>query len=148
MKNNYLKIIHSFAKKLNEATDTQVVVLPSEVKSEKFHFELSLLPHPIFVGNGRTRIRLKATLFAEIPPTNEAINDCLTRSVKIGWYFDEVQNFTIDADNKFYGLCFATAISEDENAFMDFIDPRSYSYTENWILELEFAQDKIDELGD
>lgn len=147
MKNNYLKIIHSFAKKLHEATDTQVVVLPSEVKSEKFHFELSLLPHPIFVGNGRTRIRLKATLFAEIPPSNEAINDCLERSVKIGWYFDEAQPFPIDVEKDFYGTCFATALNEDEDAFLDFLDQRSYSYTENWILELEFSQDKIEVLG-
>ena len=130
MQNNYLKIAEAFAKRLREATDTQVVILPSEVKSEKFHFELSFLPHPVIIGNGRARLRLRAELFAEIPASNTAINDCLDRSLKAALFFDE--------GAKFYGLCYPQAIKPDDEIFLDIIEPRSYSYTETWILELEF----------
>ena len=138
MQNNYLKIAEAFAKRLREATDTQVIILPSEVKSEKFHFELSFLPHPVIIGNGRARLRLRAELFAEIPASNTAINDCLEHSLKAALFFDEVQNFTIDEGAKFYGLCYPQAIKPDDEIFLDIIEPRSYSYTETWILELEF----------
>jgi len=35
MQNNYLKIAEAFAKRLREATDTQVVILPSEVNAPR-----------------------------------------------------------------------------------------------------------------
>lgn len=139
----YLKIIKAFAKKLQSETKCQVIVLPSEVKSEKFHIELTLLPHPVFIGNGRARIRMRANLFAEIPPSNEAINDCLEKSINVGWYFDEVQNFTIDEDKKIYGLCYAQNIQDEDALFADIVEPRSYSYSENWLVELEFTLEDI-----
>ena len=92
----------------------------------------------MIIGNGRARLRLRAELFAEIPASNTAINDCLERSLKAALFFDEVQNFTIDEEAKFYGLCYPQAIKPDDEIFLDIIEPRSYSYTETWILELEF----------
>lgn len=143
MKSDYLKIINGFVERLKEATSTQVIILPSEVKSEKFHFELSLLPHPVVVGNGRRRIRMRVELFAEIPPSNEAINDCLDRSLKVAEFFDEVQNFTIDEKNHIYGLCYPQAIKTEDEIFADIIELRSFSYTESWIVELEFNQEEV-----
>ncbi|NVP23813.1 hypothetical protein HPC63_06240, partial [Treponema phagedenis] len=55
---------------------TPVIIAPSEVKSERFHVELTLLPHPALIGNGRARFRMRGTVFAEIPASEPAINDC------------------------------------------------------------------------
>lgn len=143
MTHDFLNVINSYAKKLRGTTDTQVIVLPSEVKSERFHIELALLPHPTIIGNGRIRIRMRATVFAEIPASNSAINDCLKRSITLAAFFDNEQGFTIDEKIELYGLAFHTALRDDDDLFADLqSEGRSYSYNESWLVELEFNLEK------
>ena len=77
MKPNFLEAVKAYAAHLQSQTGTQAVIMPSLLKSEKFHVELNLLPHPVIVGNGRIRLRLRATVYAEIPASDPGINDCL-----------------------------------------------------------------------
>lgn len=133
---NYLAIINAYADLIRSETDTPVIVIPSEVKSERFHVELSPLAHPTLVGNGRARIRLRATVFAEIPPSDIAINDCLTKSLKLANFFDETQGVKIDEG--FYALAYHTALRDDDELFADLDEDRSYAYSESWLCEIEF----------
>ncbi len=143
---NFLKVIKAYAERLQKATECQVIVLPSEVNSEKFHLELSILPHPAIVGNGRVRFRIRATVFAEIPASHPAINDCLEKSICLAQFFDEAQNFTIDETEEIYGMAFHTALRDDDDLFADLeAEDRSYSYNESWLVALEFDLDKIKE---
>ncbi len=145
-KTNFLQIIKAYANRLQKATECQVIVLPSEVNSEKFHVELSILPHPVIVGNGRVRFRIRATVFAEVPASDPAINDCLEKSICLAEFFDEAQNFTIDETQEIYGMVFHTALRDDDDLFADLeAEDRSYSYNESWLVELEFDLDKIKE---
>ncbi len=136
---NCLQVVKAYARHLRAETQTAVTIAPSEVKSERFHVELSLLPHPAVVGNGRLRFRIRATVFAEIPASETAINDCLERSVKLAMYFDQARGFPIAQDKEVYGLAYHTALREDDDLFADLqMEDRSYSYNESWLVELEF----------
>lgn len=140
---NFLAIIKSYAVFLQALTATQVIVNPSAVRSEKFHVELNLLPHPVIVGNGRARLRLRATVCAEIPASDKAIDDCLQKSLVLAQFFDEAQGFTIREDaggqKATYGIAYHSALRDDDDLFADLqAEERSYAYNESWIVELEF----------
>ncbi|MEL3908065.1 MAG: hypothetical protein P1P64_03490 [Treponemataceae bacterium] len=140
----YLDVVNGYVEFLKKETGTPVIIAPSEVKSERFHVELSLLPHPVIVGNGLVRFRLRATVFAEIPASNPAINDCLEQSLKLARFFDDAQGFLIakaggERRKNFYGMAYHTALRDDDDLFADLsADERSYSYAESWLVELEF----------
>lgn len=139
---NYIDIIKSYAKTLSTMTETPVVILPSEVKSERFHVRLSILAHPAIVGNGLVRFRLRATVWAEIPPSDNAIDDALRKSIALAEFFDEAQGFRI-AEN-FYGTAYHFPLREDDELFADLSsEDRSYAYTESWLCELEFDNNLI-----
>lgn len=138
MKRDYFSVLKSYAKFLRSQTNVQPVFLPSEVSSEKFHVELSLLSHPTIVGNGRVKFRVRATAVAEIPPSEKAINDCLEKSIALGIFFDEAQGFPIDEEKRIYGIAYHQALRDDDEAFADLVEPRSYSFRETWLCELEF----------
>ncbi len=139
MERDFLKIIKAYAEKLRSETETPVTIAPSEVKSERFHIELSLLPHPVVVGNGRVRLRMRSTVFAEIPASDVAINDCLKRSIALAHFFDDAQGFTIDKEKEEYAMAYHTALRDDDDLFSDLAsEDRSYSYNESWLVELEF----------
>ena len=70
-----LTIISSYMTHLETVCNTQVVLLPAAVQSDKFHVELALLPHPVLPGNGAIRLRLRATACAEIAATEAALNE-------------------------------------------------------------------------
>ena len=146
MKLDFLKIIKAYSKHIQDETGTQVIVRPSEVKSEKFHVELNLLPHPVMVGNGRARFRMRATVAAEIPASDKAIDDCLNRSIKLAQVFDQAEGFLIAEStaekNAIYGMAYHTALRDDDDLFTDLeVEERSYSYNESWLVELEFNLD-------
>lgn len=146
MKLDFFKIIKAYSNHLQNETGTQVIVRPSEVKSEKFHVELNLLPHPVIVGNGRARFRMRATVAAEIPASDKSINDCLNRSIKLAQVFDQAEGFLIDEStgekNAIYGMAYHTALRDDDDLFTDLeVEERSYSYNESWLVELEFNLD-------
>ncbi len=143
MSSDFLQVVKSYANHLSRETSTPVIIAPSEVQSERFHVELSLLPHPVVVGNGRLRFRIRATVFAEIPASDIAINDCLDRSVKLALYFDEARGFPIAPegleDAKVYGVAHHIPLRDDDDLFADLqAEERSYSYNESWLVELEF----------
>ncbi|CEM62224.1 hypothetical protein DWQ65_03160 [Treponema phagedenis] len=145
---NFLKIIKSYAGLLSEQTKTPVIIAPSEVKSEKFHVELTLLPHPALIGNGRARFRMRGTVFAEIPASEPAINDCLSRSLALAQFFDDTQGFTIqnktNEQKGIYGLAYHRPLRDDDDLFSDLeSEERSYSYNESWLIELEFNLDEV-----
>lgn len=134
---NLLAIIKSYAVFLQALTETQVIIKPSAVKSEKFHVELNLLPHPVIVGNGRARLRLRATVCAEIPASDKAIDDCLQKSLVLAQFFDAAQGFTIKKG--VYGMAYHSILRDDDDLFADLeAEERSFSYNESWLVELEF----------
>lgn len=144
MQANLLRVIKAYAEKLKTQTETPVIIAPSEVNSERFHVELSLLPHPVAVGNGRVQFRMRATVKAEIPSSDTAINDCLNRSLTLAAFFDTAQGFDIDADNELYGIAHHSSLRDDDDLFSDLMsEQRSYSYNESWLVELEFNLDTI-----
>lgn len=143
---DFLKIIKAYAAYLQEKTGTQVIVRPSEVKSDKFHIELNLLPHPAMVGNGRARFRMRATVAAEIIASDKAIDDCLSRSIKLAQFFDQAEGFLIaespDEKECIYGMAYHAALRDDDDLFTDLeAEEKSYSYNESWLIELEFNLD-------
>ncbi|MFC2599695.1 MAG: hypothetical protein ACFNX1_00765 [Treponema lecithinolyticum] len=144
MKLKLLEVIKTYAAHLQAQTGTQAIIMPSLLKSEKFHIELNLLPHPVVVGNGRTRLRLRATVYAEIPASDPGINDCLSRSVSLAQFFDQAEGFTIrekaDEQSAVYGIAYHTALRDDDDLFSDLqeAEERSFSYNESWLVELEF----------
>jgi len=140
---NLLSIVKSYAVFLQALTAIQVIINPSAVKSEKFHVELNLLPHPVIVGNGRARLRLRATVCAEIPASDKAIDDCLQKSLVLARFFDDTQGFTIrekaGEQKAVYGIAYHSTLRADDDLFADLqAEERSYSYNESWIVELEF----------
>ncbi|MEL5719866.1 MAG: hypothetical protein P1P59_01910 [Treponemataceae bacterium] len=144
----FLNVIKSYQEFLQSETGTPVIILPSEVKSERFHVELNLLPHPAIVGNGRARFRMRATVFAEIPASDTAINDCLQRSITLAEFFDATQGFMIKEETEerraVYGLAHHTPLRDDDDLFSDLTsENRSYSYNESWLVELEFNLEEI-----
>ncbi|WP_262373099.1 hypothetical protein [Treponema phagedenis] len=117
------------------------------MKSERFHVELTLLPHPALIGNGRARFRMRGTIFAEIPASDGAINDCLSRSLALAQFFDDTQGFAIQKEtNKqkgIYALAYHKPLRDDDDLFSDLeAEERSYSYNESWLIELEFNLDE------
>lgn len=146
---DYIQVLKAYAKFMQQQTSVPVIIMPSEVKSERFHIELSLLPHPVIVGNGRVRFRVRGSVFAEIPPSNPAINDCLDRSIRLARFFDIAQGFTIaEAGGKrqrpVYGMAYHTALRDDDDLFADLaMEERSYAYAESWLIELEFTLSEI-----
>ncbi len=148
MEHNYLDVVKAYAKHLREKTGTQVIILPSEVNSERFHVELSILPHPVVEKNGRARVRIRATVAAEIPASEVSINDCLKRSFRLALYFDFAQGFPIIANDAngdgVCGIAYHTALRDDDDLFSDLgAEDRSYSYNESWLVELEFDLSNI-----
>ena len=149
MKLKLLEAVKAYAAHLQAQTGTQAVIMPSLLKSEKFHVELNLLPHPVIVGNGRTRLRLRATVYAEIPASDPGINDCLSRSVSLAHFFDQTEGFTIrektNEENAVYGIAYHTALREDDDLFSDLqeTEERSFSYNESWLVQLEFNSDEF-----
>lgn len=147
MKPNFLEAVKAYAAHLQSQTGTQAVIMPSLLKSEKFHVELNLLPHPAIVGNGRIRLRLRATVYAEIPASDPGINDCLKRSVLLANFFDQAEGFTVreqtNEGQAVYGMAYHTSLREDDDLFSDLQDAeeRSYSYNESWLVELEINSD-------
>lgn len=140
---NLLAIIKSYAVFLQALTETQVIIKPSAVKSEKFHVELNLLPHPVIVGNGRARLRLRATVCAEIPASDKAIDDCLQKSLVLAQFFGDTQGFAIHekvgGQKAVYGIAYHAALRDDDDLFADLeAEERSFSYNESWLVELEF----------
>lgn len=141
---DYIQVLKSYAAFLQKETGVPVIILPSEVKSERFHVELSLLPHPVIVGNGRVRFRIRGTVFAEIPASDIAINDCLDKSVTLARFFEEAQGFTIlEAGGKrrqsIYGMAYHTPLRDDDDLFTDLAnEERYYAYNETWLIQLEF----------
>ncbi|MEL3903506.1 MAG: hypothetical protein P1P63_00060 [Treponemataceae bacterium] len=145
---NFLQVIKSYSTFVQKETGMPAIILPSEVKSERFHIELNVLPHPVIVGNGRVRFRMRATVFAEIPASDTAINDCLDKSIKAAVFFDETQGFTIkektEEQNAIYGIAYHTQLRDDDDLFSDLQNEnRSYSYNESWLVELEFNLEEI-----
>lgn len=139
-----IDVIKAYSKALQKETGTQVIIVPSELNSEKFHISLSMLPHPVPVGNGRIRFRLRATVSAEIPASDMAINDCLDRSIRLALFFDNVQGFPVE-DGK-CGMAYHTKIKDEDDLFADLAaEERSYSYSESWLVELEINLDYIGE---
>lgn len=149
MQANLLAVIKAYGKKLEQETGIQTVIMPSLVKSEKFHVELSLLPHPVLVGNGRVRLRLRATVFAEIPASDRAINDCLACSLTLAQFFDQAEGFTVTEGNGVekgvYGTAYHTPLRSDDELFTDLqeSEQRSFSYNESWLVELEINSDDV-----
>lgn len=149
MKLKLLEVVKAYAAHLQAQTGTQAIIMPSLLKSEKFHIELNLLPHPVVVGNGRTRLRLRATVYAEIPASDPGINDCLSRSVSLAHFFDQAEGFTIrektNEENAVYGIAYHTALREDDDLFSDLqeTEERSFSYNESWLVQLEFNSDEF-----
>lgn len=147
MKPKFLDAVKAYAEHLQAQTGTQAVIMPSLLKSEKFHVELNLLPHPVLVGNGRIRLRLRATVYAEIPATDPGINDCLSRSVILAQFFDQAEGLTIrketNTEAAVYGMAYHTALREDDDLFSDLqeTEERSFSYNESWLAELEINSD-------
>lgn len=138
--NDFLKIIKKYAEFLQSQTKTPVIIAPSEVKSERFHIELNLLSHPTILENERAQLRLRATVFAEIPSSDRAINDVLTKSLTLALFFSSAQGFYIEdkKNTKIYGMAYHTPLAQDDELFTDLAEERSYSYTENWLVKLEF----------
>ena len=140
MKPNFLEAVKAYAAHLQSQTGTQAVIMPSLLKSEKFHVELNLLPHPVIVGNGRIRLRLRATVYAEI-------NDSLKRSVLLANFFDQAEGFTVREQTHegqaVYGMAYHTSLREDDDLFSDLqeTEERSFSYNESWLVELEINSD-------
>lgn len=142
MQVKYLQIIKAYACFLEEQTKTQAIIVPSEVRSEKFHIELNLLPHPVIVGNGRVRVRIRATVFAEIPASDKAIDDCINKSIVLATFFDEAQGFKIKEG--VYAMAHHSTLRDDDDLFCDLGEKeRSYSYNESWLVELEFNLEQI-----
>ena len=137
MKEDWIQVINAYKTKLAEACDIQVILEPSEVKPERFHVSLVLLPHPVIVGNGRVRFRLRASVNAEIPPSNRGISDALGVSLKLAAWFDQEQGGIKIADSV-YAMAYHRAIREDDELFTDLSEPRSYGYDEHWIVEIDF----------
>jgi len=133
---NWIAVPKAYRAALAEACGIQVILEPSEVKSERFHVRLMPLPHPEIVGNGRVRLRLRASVSGEIPPSDRGISDALEVSLKLGFFFDGEQSFRIAEG--VYGMAYHQAIREDDELFTDLADDRSSSYDEHWLVELEF----------
>ena len=123
MKPNFLEAVKAYAAHLQSQTGTQAVIMPSLLKSEKFHVELNLLPHPVIVGNGRIRLRLLAN------------------------FFDQAEGFTVreqtNEGQAVYGMAYHTSLREDDDLFSDLqeTEERSFSYNESWLVELEINSD-------
>lgn len=140
----YIDVLKGYSKKLTSETGMQVVLVPKEVSSEKFHVSLSLLPHPVMIGNGRTRFRLRATAAAEVPASDPAIEDCLKKSIRLAVFFDDDQGFDIKEGK--HGMAYHKKIREEDELFTDLMaEERSFSYRESWLVELEFTLDQIKE---
>lgn len=138
----YFDCIKAYAAHLQNQTGTPVIIAPSEVSSERFHVELTLLPHPVIPGNGTVRLRLRATVFAEIPPSETAINDCIERSVRLALFFDHAESFPVKkaeaGQRGVYCMSYPSEMRADDDLFSDLEgDNRSYSYNESWLVELE-----------
>lgn len=148
-----LTIISSYMTHLETVCNTQVVLLPAAVQSDKFHVELALLPHPVLPGNGAIRLRLRATACAEIAATEAALNECLLHSIRLALFFDQAEGFTLlpepghgspASGQRLYGMAYHTAIREDDELFTDLNErDGQYSYRESWLVELEVRETAI-----
>ena len=138
---------------LETVCNTQVVLLPAAVQSDKFHVELALLPHPVLPGNGAIRLRLRATACAEIAATEAALNECLLHSIRLALFFDQAEGFVLRNEREIsalgdsateYGMAYHTAIREDDELFTDLNErDGQYSYRESWLVELEVKERAI-----
>ncbi|MDR1420629.1 MAG: hypothetical protein LBI86_09665 [Treponema sp.] len=133
----WIRIPRAYSQKLREACGVQVILEPSEVKPERFHVSLVPLPHPALVGENRVRLRLRASVNAELPPTDRGISDALESSLKLAYWFGQEQG-GINLAEGVYATAFHRQIREDDEMFTDLAEPRSYSYDEHWLVEIEF----------
>lgn len=132
----WIRILEGYASTLGNVTGVQVILQPSQTKPERFHVDLSPLPHPVVVGNGRFRLRLRAEVGADLPPTKRGISDALEKSLALAQWFSEVRGFQIAPE--LCGMAYHTALRPDDEMFVDGADDRSYGYEEFWLVELEF----------
>jgi len=132
----WIRILQGYERALKDSTGVQVILQPSKVSPERFHVDLSPLPHPVVVGNGRFRLRLRAQVGAELPPTDRGISDALGKSLALADWFSETRGFPIAPE--LWGQAFHSILRPDDEMFVDGAEDRSYGYEEFWLVELEF----------
>lgn len=139
-------ILTTYASLITERTGVPVYIAPSEVESEAFHVTLFLLSHQVIVGNSRARFRVRLTSSANIPPSEEGIEDALEKSLLLEAFFSEAESFGMgEADDEGvrgspYVLVFTQKVRDDDELFVDLGEEGgSYAFRQSWIIETEFC---------